>query len=73
MIFLQVLIENGILDCLAHLIARRYPKNIKKQACLIVSNIATGSKDQIQVLSSEPFCISYTNALLAIKGGVFPM
>lgn len=46
----QVLIENGILDCLAQLLARSYPKNIKKQACLIVSNIATGSKDQIQAV-----------------------
>ncbi|CAL5060950.1 unnamed protein product [Urochloa decumbens] len=46
----QVLIENGILNCLAQLLGRSYPKNIKKQACLIVSNIATGSKDQIQAV-----------------------
>jgi len=46
---LQVLIENGIPNCLAQLLARNYPKNIKKQACLIVSNIATGNKEQIQV------------------------
>ncbi|CAM0145037.1 unnamed protein product [Urochloa decumbens] len=46
----QVLIENGILNCLAQLLGRNYPKNIKKQACLIVSNIATGSKDQIQAV-----------------------
>jgi len=46
----QVLIENGILNCLAQLLARNYPKNIKKQACLIVSNIATGNKEQIQAV-----------------------
>ncbi|GJN10635.1 hypothetical protein PR202_ga28746 [Eleusine coracana subsp. coracana] len=44
----QVLIEHGILNCLAQMLARNYPKNIKKQACLIVSNITAGSKDQIQ-------------------------
>ena len=46
----QVIIEKGILPCLAQLLARNYPKVIKKQACLIVSNIAAGSKDQIQVV-----------------------
>ncbi|CAD6222427.1 unnamed protein product [Miscanthus lutarioriparius] len=46
----EVLVENGILNCLAQLLARNYPKNIKKQACLIVSNIAAGSKDQIQAV-----------------------
>ncbi|PUZ73511.1 hypothetical protein GQ55_2G480000 [Panicum hallii var. hallii] len=46
----QVLIENGILNCLAQMLARNYPKNIKKQACLIVSNIATGNKEQIQAV-----------------------
>lgn len=44
----QVLIEHGILNCLALMLARNYPKNIKKQACLIVSNITAGNKDQIQ-------------------------
>jgi hypothetical protein len=47
---LQVIVENDILPCLAQLLARNYPKVIKKQACLIVSNIAAGSKDQIQVV-----------------------
>ncbi|OEL26670.1 Importin subunit alpha-4 [Dichanthelium oligosanthes] len=46
----QVLIENGVLNCLAQLLARNYTMNIKKQACLIVSNIAIGSKDQIQAV-----------------------
>ncbi|CAD6216609.1 unnamed protein product [Miscanthus lutarioriparius] len=46
----EVLIENGILNWLAQLLARNYPKNVKKQACLIVSNIAAGSKDQIQAV-----------------------
>ncbi|XP_025803760.1 importin subunit alpha-1b-like isoform X2 [Panicum hallii] len=46
----QVLIENGILNCLAQMLARNYPKNIKKQACLIVSNITTGNKEQIQAV-----------------------
>ncbi|CAN6219993.1 unnamed protein product [Urochloa humidicola] len=46
----QILIENGILNCFAQLLGRSYPKNIKKQACLIVSNIATGSKDQVQAV-----------------------
>ncbi|CAM0907531.1 unnamed protein product [Alopecurus aequalis] len=46
----QVIIENGILPCLAQLLARNYAKVIKKQACLIVSNIAAGSKDQIQAV-----------------------
>ena len=47
----QVIVEQGILPCLAQLLARNYPKIIKKQACLIVSNITAGSKDQIQVTS----------------------
>uniref|UniRef100_A0A0A9GLG8 Importin subunit alpha n=1 Tax=Arundo donax TaxID=35708 RepID=A0A0A9GLG8_ARUDO len=46
----QVLIENGILNCFAQLLSRNYPNNIKKQACLIVSNITAGSKDQIQAV-----------------------
>ncbi|WVZ67123.1 hypothetical protein U9M48_016248 [Paspalum notatum var. saurae] len=46
----EVLIENGILNCLAQLLAWNYPQNIKKQACLIVSNITAGSKDQIQAV-----------------------
>ncbi|KAL5198576.1 hypothetical protein ABZP36_002088 [Zizania latifolia] len=46
----QVLVENGTLNCLAQLLARNYPKSIKKQACLIVSNIATSSKDHIQAV-----------------------
>jgi importin subunit alpha-1 len=48
--FLQVLVENDILNYLAPLLARNYPKSIKKQACLIVSNISTGSKDNIQAV-----------------------
>lgn len=46
----QVLVENGILHCLAQLLSRNYPKSIKKQACLIVSNITAGSKNQIQAV-----------------------
>ncbi|XP_044964243.1 importin subunit alpha-1a-like isoform X1 [Hordeum vulgare subsp. vulgare] len=46
----QVIIENGILPCLTQLLARNYPKIIKKQTCLIVSNITAGSKDQIQAV-----------------------
>ncbi|KAL6657332.1 hypothetical protein ACP70R_005112 [Stipagrostis hirtigluma subsp. patula] len=46
----QVLVESGVLNCLAQLLARNYPKSIKKQACLIVSNITAGSKDQIQAV-----------------------
>uniref|UniRef100_A0A453AM35 IBB domain-containing protein n=1 Tax=Aegilops tauschii subsp. strangulata TaxID=200361 RepID=A0A453AM35_AEGTS len=46
----QVIVEQGILPCLAQLLARNYPKIIKKQACLIVSNITAGSKDQIQAV-----------------------
>ncbi|KAK3128075.1 hypothetical protein QOZ80_7AG0582290 [Eleusine coracana subsp. coracana] len=46
----QVLIEHGILNCLAQMLERNYPKSIKKQACLIVSNITAGSKDQIQAV-----------------------
>jgi hypothetical protein len=46
----QIIVENGVLPCLAQLLARNYPKVIKKQACLIVSNIAAGSKDHIQVV-----------------------
>lgn len=54
--FLQVLVENDILNYLAPLLARNYPKSIKKQACLIVSNISTGSKDNIQVEVYSDFC-----------------
>lgn len=54
--FLQVLVENDILNYLAPLLARNYPKSIKKQACLIVSNISTGSKDNIQVEVFSDFC-----------------
>ncbi|XP_003559766.1 importin subunit alpha-1b isoform X1 [Brachypodium distachyon] len=46
----QVIVEKGILPCLTQLFARNYPKNIKKQACLIVSNITAGSKEQIQAV-----------------------
>uniref|UniRef100_A0A0D9X349 Importin subunit alpha n=1 Tax=Leersia perrieri TaxID=77586 RepID=A0A0D9X349_9ORYZ len=46
----QVLVENDILTYLAPLLARNYPNSIKKQACLIVSNIATGSNDNIQAV-----------------------
>ncbi|TVU37179.1 hypothetical protein EJB05_10480 [Eragrostis curvula] len=46
----KVLIEHGILNFLAQILVRNYPKNIKKLACLIVSNITAGSKDQIQAV-----------------------
>ncbi|KAM3392311.1 hypothetical protein ACQJBY_013437 [Aegilops geniculata] len=49
----QVIVEQGILPCLAQLLARNYPKIIKKQACLIVSNITAGSKDQIQTSETD--------------------
>jgi hypothetical protein len=65
---LQVLIENDILNCLGQLVARNYPKNIKKQACLIVSNIAAGSKDQIQVAYSTSLCVSYVKMLCHQRG-----